>query len=112
MPAIVHLFLAIASEVVASSALKASQGFTQPLFMGLIFLGYGAAFYFMSLTLQQIPLSIAYAIWSGVGTLGTTLIGVFLFKERLTLGGVLGIFLIVSGVVILNQFVESRPSNL
>jgi len=108
MPAIVNLFLAIASEVVASSALKASQGFTQPLFMGLIFLGYGAAFYFMSLTLQQIPLSIAYAIWSGVGTLGTTVIGVLLFRERITPGSALGILLIVAGVIILNQFVDSR----
>lgn len=111
MPAIVHLFLAIASEVIASSALKASQGFTQPLFMGLIFLGYGFAFYFMSLSLQQIPLSIAYAIWSGVGTLGTTLIGVFFFRERLTMGGVFGILLIVAGVIILNQFVDSRASS-
>lgn len=108
MPAIVHLFLAIASEVMASSALKASQGFTRPIFTGIILGGYGMAFYFMSLSLRQIPLSIAYAIWSGVGTLGTALIGVFLFRERLSPGSIAGIALIVLGVIILNQFVESK----
>ena len=109
MPAIFHLFMAIASEVIASSALKASQGFTQPLFLGIVLIGYGFAFYFMSLSLQSIPLSIAYAIWSGVGTFATALIGVFLFRERLAPGGVLGISLIVMGVVILNQFIDGHP---
>ena len=109
MPAIFHLFMAIASEVIASSALKASQGFTQPFFLGIVLIGYGFAFYFMSLSLQSIPLSIAYAIWSGVGTFATALIGVFLFRERLAPGGVLGISLIVMGVVILNQFIDGHP---
>jgi small multidrug resistance pump len=109
MPSLVQLFLAIASEVLASSALKASQGFSQPVFIGAVVIGYGMALYFMSLSLQTIPLSIAYAIWSGVGTLGTTMIGVFLFRERLSPGSLLGIVMIVAGVIILNQFVESAP---
>jgi len=109
MPGLVQLFLAIASEVFASSALKASQGFSQPWFVGAVVVGYGMALYFMSLSLQHIPLSIAYAIWSGVGTLGTAMIGVFLFRERLAPGSMLGIAMIVGGVVILNQFVERSP---
>lgn len=108
MPAIVQLLLAIASEVLASSALKASQGFSRPLFLGIVLIGYGSALYFMALSLQRIPLSIAYAIWSGVGTLVTALIGVFLFRERLAPGGVVGISLIVIGVVILNQFIGNK----
>lgn len=107
MSASLQLLVAIASEVIASAALKASQGFTKPIFLGIVLLGYGNAFYFLSLCLQKIPLSIAYAIWSGVGTLVTAMIGIVLFRERLAPGAFLGIGLIVAGVVLLNQFMDS-----
>jgi len=63
-----YLFLAILSEILASSALKASQGFSRFLPSLVVVGGYGLAFYFLSLSLKTVPLSLAYAVWAGVGT--------------------------------------------
>jgi multidrug transporter EmrE-like cation transporter len=68
----------------------------------LVVVGYGAAFYWFSLSLKQIPLGIAYAIWSGLGTVGVVLIGLFLWGETLNALRVFGIALILIGTVILN----------
>lgn len=96
------LTLAIALELVATNALKASQGFTRPVPSVITVVGYAGSFYLMSLCLKELPLSVTYAIWSGVGTAVTALLGFLLWKEGVDLPRVLGILLIIGGVVLVN----------
>lgn len=96
------LALAIASELLGSTSLKLSQGFTRLIPSVFVVLGFGAAFYFLSQALRTIPLSISYAVWSGVGTAATVLIGVWLFKESFDMMKAAGIVAILVGVVLLN----------
>src|SRR5690606_20625711 len=98
------LSAAIVSEVIATSALKASAGFTKPGPVVLVVLGYAAAFYFLALTLRAIPVGVAYAVWSGVGIVLICLIGWLLFGQRLDAPALIGIGLIIAGVVVLNAF--------
>jgi small multidrug resistance pump len=98
------LSLAIVSEVVGTSALKMSDGFTKFWPLMVVVIGYGLAFYLLSLTLKQIPVGVAYAIWAGAGIALITLIGWIVFKQSLDLAAVLGIALIISGVVVLQVF--------
>ena len=100
------LFLAIAivSEVIATSALKASAGFTRPLPTLVVVVGYGVAFYFLSLTLKTVPVGVAYAIWSGAGVALIALIGWAFLGQRLDAPAILGLALIVAGVVVINVF--------
>ena len=102
MHPVVWLLLAIGSEVVATSALKASDGFTRLGPAAVVVVGYAASFYFLSLSLREIPLGVVYAVWSGIGTAAIAMIGVFFFHETLGWAGVAGITLIVLGVVLLN----------
>jgi small multidrug resistance pump len=97
-----YLAIAIMSEVVATSALKAAEGFTRFWPSLLVVIGYASAFYFLSLTLRTIPLGIAYAIWSGVGVALVSIVGWFIYHQSLSAGALVGIALIVSGVVVLN----------
>ncbi|MFB9864445.1 DMT family transporter [Rufibacter immobilis] len=99
-----YLFIAILSEVIATSALKASEQFTKPVHSVIVVLGYGAAFYFLSLCLKTIPMGIAYAIWSGVGIVLVTLVGVVVYKQTPDLPAVIGIALILAGVLVINVF--------
>ncbi len=94
--------IAIVSEVIGSTALKASQGFSKLLPSLVVVLGYGLAFYFLSLSLKTIPLNIAYAIWSGLGTALIALLGWWVLKEPMNGAIALGILLIIAGVVVLN----------
>lgn len=103
-PSYLYLFLAILAEVIGTSALKASVGFTKWLPSTIVLLGYGTAFYFLSLSLKNIPIGTAYAIWSGLGTAGIVLIGTVFLKESIDLPKIIGIVLIVAGVVVLNVF--------
>ncbi len=100
----VYLILAIVAEVVATSALKASVGFTRPLPSLLVVGGYGVAFYLLSLVLRTLPVGITYAIWAGLGIVLVTLVGIMVFGEKPDLPAVLGISLIVAGVVTLQVF--------
>lgn len=96
------LLLAIAFEVVATSALKLSYGFSK-LYPSLIsIVGYSMAFWLMSLTLKQLPVSIVYAIWSGLGIIGITLVGALFFLENYTYWHFLGTVLTLAGVLILS----------
>ncbi len=99
-----YLAVAILAEVVATSALKASEGFTRPLPSLLVALGYGTSFYFLSLTLKTVPVAVAYAIWSGVGILLITLAAMVLYRQVPDLAAVLGMALIVAGVAVLMGF--------
>ena len=98
------LGIAIVAEVVATSALKASQEFTQLVPSLIVILGYGAAFYFLSLVLKTIPVGITYAIWSGLGIVLVTLVSIVIHKQIPDLAAVIGMLFIVSGVVIIHVF--------
>lgn len=100
----IFLILAIVFEIIATTFLKKSEEFSK-LFPSIItILGYSAAFYFLSLTLRQIPVGITYAIWSGVGIIFITIIGIVAFKQIPDLPAIIGITLIVAGVIIINLF--------
>lgn len=98
------LFLAIAiiGEVVATSALKGSEGFTKLLPSALVLVGYGVAFYFLSLALKSIPVGIAYAVWAGLGIVLVAAIAWIVHGQKLDAWALLGMGLIISGVAVLN----------
>lgn len=103
------LALAIVAEVVGTSALKASEGFTRPWPSIVVVLGYGVAFYCLSLVLKTIPVGITYAVWSGLGIVLITLAAWWLYGQTIDVAGLVGMGLIVTGVVVLNVFsVHSR----
>ena len=103
----VYLALAIASELVGTSALKASQQFTRLVPSLITAAAFVSAFYFLSLSLRTIPVGIAYAIWSGIGIVVISVVAFLLFGERLDLPAILGMALIVAGVVVINLFSKS-----
>ncbi|WIM40313.1 multidrug efflux SMR transporter [Paenibacillus sp. PK4536] len=101
-----YLFLAISiiGELIGTSMLKASEGFTKLYPTLLTIVAFVISFYFVSLTLKTLPLNMTYAIWSGVGAVATALISVLIWKEKINTGSMVGIALIVVGVVVLNLF--------
>ncbi|KFC22606.1 DMT family transporter [Epilithonimonas lactis] len=101
------LGLAIIFEVVGSSFMKASDGFTKWLPSAITAAAYLICFYFLSLALKSIPLGVAYAIWAGLGIVLTAAVSVLIFKQKLDLAGIVGIIFIVIGVVIMNFFSKS-----
>jgi len=102
MNAYLLLALSIITEVFGSSLLKATNGFKNLLPSLGVILGYGIAFYTLSLTLTELPLGTVYAIWSGVGTALTAMVGVIFYKEVVNLNKIIGIGMIIFGVIILN----------
>ena len=96
-----YLSIAILAEVVATSSLKAAEGFTRLTPSLIVVFGYGTAFYFLSLTLRTMQVGTAYAIWSGVGTVLVSIIAWILFNQKLDAAAILGITLIIAGVVII-----------
>jgi len=105
----IFLIVAIISEVIATSALKSSAGFTRLWPSIIVIAGYSSAFYFLSLTLNAIPIGIAYAIWSGVGVALIALISWLYFQQPLDFAAVIGLLLIVAGVIVINVFSKSMP---
>ncbi|RIX60075.1 QacE family quaternary ammonium compound efflux SMR transporter [Paenibacillus nanensis] len=108
MKAYLFLTFAILSELLGTSMLKASDGFTKLYPSIATVISFGLAFYLLSLSLQHIPLGTAYAIWSGAGTAITAIVGVVIWKETVSVTTVAGILLIIAGVVILNLKVASQ----
>lgn len=102
MRAFVLLFFAIIAEIIATSALKLSDGFSKLAPSIVVLIGYFAAFYMMALTLKTLPLGIVYAIWSGLGIVGIACIGVVWYGESFGLWHFVGTGLILIGVVILS----------
>jgi small multidrug resistance pump len=102
----IYLYLAIAivSEVIATSALKAAQGFTNPVPSLIVVAGYVSAFYFLSVVVKGMHLGVAYAIWCGVGIVLVAIAGIFLYKQVPDLPAILGMGLIIAGVTIMNVF--------
>jgi len=105
----IFLTVAILTEVIATSALKASVGFTRPGPAAVVIAGYGISFYFLSLALQAIPVGIAYAIWAGVGIVLITAIAWLVYGQALDTAACVGLGLILAGVVVLNVFSRSVP---
>ncbi len=102
-----YLAIAILAEVVATSALKASDGFSKPVPSLIVVLGFGVAFYCLALVLRTIPMGVAYAIWSGLGIVLISLSGLLLFGQKLDAPALIGMALIVAGVVVMNVFSRS-----
>lgn len=104
MKTYIFLFLAIISEIIATTALKASEEFTRLWPSIIVIFGYAIAFYFLSLTLRKMDLGIAYAIWSGVGIVLVTALGAVFYKQKPDMPAVIGIILIIVGVIVINLF--------
>ncbi|WP_275592385.1 SMR family transporter [Aquamicrobium sp. NLF2-7] len=102
-----YLFVAIIFEVIATTALKQTDGFTRLLPSLMTILGYALAFYFLALTLRTMPVGIVYAIWSGAGIILITAIGWLLFRQSLDLPALVGMGLIMTGVLVINLFSKS-----
>lgn len=101
-PGYIYLVIAIAGEVCATSALKASQEFTQLVPSLIVIAGYITALFFLSLTLRSVPVGIAYAIWAGGGTALIALAGYLVYGQTLDARAVIGMGLIVAGVALVN----------
>lgn len=97
-----YLSIAIVAEVIATSALKASESFSKIGPLATMVAGYLVSFYFLSLTLSALPVGIAYAVWSGAGIVLISLIGWLTFGQALDGPALLGITLILAGVAIIN----------
>jgi len=102
-----HLALAIIFELIGSSFIKLSDGYTRPLPTAIFVVCYITCFYFLSLALRVIPLGVAYAVWSGIGIVCTTLISLFIFRQTISLQSILGIAIIVVGVVVMQLGIKS-----
>ena len=100
----IFLTVAIVSEVIGTSALKASEGFLHLWPSAIVVIGYASAFYFLSLTLKTIPIGVAYAIWSGAGVTLIALIAWVFYGQAIDLPAIIGMLLIVVGVVVLYLF--------
>jgi multidrug transporter EmrE-like cation transporter len=107
MNAWLQLLLAIVAEVVATSALKASDGFTRLWPAVIVVVGYSVSFYCLSLVLKTIPVGITYAVWSGLGIVLITLAAWWLYDQTIDTAGLVGMGLILAGVVVLNVFSTS-----
>jgi len=99
-----YLSIAIVAEVIGTSALKASEEFTKLGPSLIVIVGYGTAFYFLSLVLKTMPVGIAYAIWSGVGVTLIVIVGAIMFKQVPDIAAIIGMAMIIAGVVVINVF--------
>ena len=104
-----YLIVAIVAEVIGTSALKASDGFTRLAPSLVVLVSYAAAFYFLSLTLRVMPVGIAYAFWSGIGIVLISLVGYVWYRQSLDFPAMLGMALILAGVLVTNLFSKSVP---
>jgi len=100
----IYLALAILFEVIATSALRATDGFTRPLPSALTIVGYAISIYLLALTVRTMPVGIVYAVWSGSGIVLIALIAWLWFRQSIDLPGLIGIALILAGVLVVNLF--------
>lgn len=101
------LAIAISGEVIATTALKASNEFTRLVPSIIVVIGYGIAFYFMAISMRVLPVGIMYAIWSGMGIVLVSIIGWLVYKQTLDLPSMIGMGLIIAGVIVINLFSKS-----
>ena len=109
MPGYFYLAIAIAAEVLATTSMKAIEGFNKPLPLPLLLVvgGYGIAFWMLTLVVRTIPVGIAYAIWAGLGIVLVSIAAAFIYQQKPDLPAMLGMGLIVSGVVVIQLFSQS-----
>ena len=107
MKTAVIFFFAVLSEVIATSALKFSEGFTKLIPSIIVILGYGTSFYLLSLSLKVMPIGTAYALWSGIGIVLTVIAGILIWRETMDWARGIGILLIILGILIINLFSRS-----
>lgn len=100
----IALAIAIVAEVIATTTLKLTAEFTKLVPSIVVVCGYGAAFYFMTISMRVLPIGIMYAIWSGLGVVLVAVVGWVVYKQVLDLPAILGLTLIVTGVAIINLF--------
>jgi small multidrug resistance pump len=104
VPPYALLAIAIVAEVIATSAMRASDGFSRLLPSAIMVIGYGVAFYCLSLTIRSIPVGIVYAVWSGAGIVLITLVALVLYRQVPDVPAIVGLGLIIAGVAVLNIF--------
>ncbi|ALE96337.1 Methyl viologen resistance protein C [Serratia marcescens] len=97
-----YLTMAIVAEVIATTMLKASEGFTRLWPSLLVVLGYGVAFWGLSMVVKSMPLGIVYAIWSGMGIVLVSVAAVFVYQQKLDWPAIVGMGLIIAGVLVIN----------
>jgi len=102
--AYLYLAIAIIAEVIATSALKASAEFTKLVPSIIVLAGYCVSFYFLTLVLRTLPIGVTYAIWSALGIVLITLIGIYAYKEIPDTPALIGMGLIIAGVIVINLF--------
>ncbi|HGE8324373.1 TPA: multidrug efflux SMR transporter SsmE [Serratia marcescens] len=102
MSAFMYLTMAIVAEVIATTMLKASEGFTRQWPSLLVVLGYGVAFWGLSMVVKSMPLGIVYAIWSGMGIVLVSIAAVFVYQQKLDWPAIVGMGLIIAGVLVIN----------
>ena len=103
----IYLAIAIVAEVIGTSFLKSSDGFTRLGPSLMVVMSYVIAFYFLALTLRTLPVGVAYAVWAGAGMALIALAGYFVFGQALDAAAIVGILLIVAGVAVINLFSTS-----
>lgn len=101
---LLYLLIAIISEAVATSSLKASEGFTRLWPSVAVVVGYALAFYFLSVTVKVMPVGVTYALWSGIGIILVTIAGIILYKQMPDLPAIIGMIFIIIGVLIINLY--------
>ncbi|MBA1243069.1 DMT family transporter [Pseudomonas japonica] len=104
MTAYYYLAIAICAEVIATVSMKAVKGFSTPLPLVLVIVGYGIAFFMLTLVVRSIPVGIAYAIWAGMGIVMVSIAALFIYGQRLDVPAMAGMALIVAGVVVIQLF--------
>ncbi|MEE4411257.1 MULTISPECIES: SMR family transporter [Serratia] len=102
MSGFIYLTMAIVAEVIATTMLKASEGFTRLWPSLAVVVGYAVAFWGLSMVVKTMPLGIVYAIWSGMGIVLVSIAAVFVYQQKLDLPAVIGMGLIIAGVLVIN----------
>jgi small multidrug resistance pump len=107
MTGYIYLAIAITAEVIATTSMKALDGFSRPLPLLLVVAGYSISFWMLSLVVKTIPVGIAYAIWAGLGIVLVSVAAALIYQQKLDLPAALGMALIVAGVVVIQLFSRS-----
>lgn len=102
MPPLVALSIAIVCEVIATSSIPKTEQFTKLMPSTVVIIGYGIAFFLLSVTVKSMPVGLVYAIWSGAGIVLVAAVGYFLYGQKLDLAAIIGIGFILTGVMIVN----------
>ena len=104
LPPYVLLGMAIVFEMIGTTAIKATEGFTKLVPSIITLAAYGMTMWLFSMTLKSIPTGVAYAIWSGIGIVLISVVSFFVYKQSLDVPAIIGIALIIAGVVVINLF--------